>query len=234
MKVRVSSSHIMISFLLSSWSYSLINLALIDRSLFIGRFSQLPWGSRYFRNLRIKLFSDRGRSAKPYSAYSVSSALKEKQCIKQLKHFNKHVETTTTKLTLSLLRQIHDLTDIQHELKNHWDLKIADNMQWSDSVREEDVESYWLTKEWISNCCLSNLDEKFISLYRNSFSTISSTDFSSHDSSRFFWESRSLIVTKLFSSNQNVFELRCHFDLISSESHTHLRALWLLDDLKNQ
>jgi hypothetical protein len=28
----------------------------------------------------------------------------EKQCIKQLKHFNKHVETTTTKLTLSLLR----------------------------------------------------------------------------------------------------------------------------------
>jgi hypothetical protein len=29
------------------------------------------------------------------------------------------------------------------------------------------VESYWLTKEWISNCCLSNLDEKFISLYKN-------------------------------------------------------------------
>jgi hypothetical protein len=30
------------------------------------------------------------------------------------------------------------------------------------------VESYWLTKEWIANCCLFNLDEKFISLYRNS------------------------------------------------------------------
>jgi hypothetical protein len=29
-----------------------------------------------------------------------------------------------------------------------------------------DVESYWLTKEWIANCCLSNLDEKFNSLYR--------------------------------------------------------------------
>jgi hypothetical protein len=62
-------------------------------------------------------------------------SVNEKQCIKQLKHFNKHVETT--KLTLSLLRQTRDLTDIQYELKNHWDLKIADNMQWSDSVREK-------------------------------------------------------------------------------------------------
>jgi hypothetical protein len=75
MKIRVSSSHIMISFLLSSWSYNLINFALIDRFFFIGRFSQLSWGSRYSRNLRIKLFSDRERSAKPYSTYSVSSAL---------------------------------------------------------------------------------------------------------------------------------------------------------------
>jgi hypothetical protein len=75
MKIRVSSSHIMISSLLSSWSYSLINLALIDRSLFIDRFSQLPWESRYSRYSRIKLFSDRGRFAKPYSAYSISSAL---------------------------------------------------------------------------------------------------------------------------------------------------------------
>jgi hypothetical protein len=75
MKIRVSSSHIMISFLLSSWSYSLINFALIDRFLFIGRFSQLSWESRYSRNLRIKLFSDRERFVKPYSAYSVSSAL---------------------------------------------------------------------------------------------------------------------------------------------------------------
>ncbi len=64
----------------------------------------------------------------------------EKQCIKQLKHFNKHVETT--KSTLSLLRQTHDLTDIQHELKNHWDLKIADNMQWSDLVREEEFRNF--------------------------------------------------------------------------------------------
>ncbi len=96
------------------------------------------------------------------------------------------------------------------------------------------VGSYWLTKEWIANCCLSNLDEKSTSLYRNSSSTISFTDLSSHDSSRFFWESRSSIVTRLFSSDQNVFELRCHFDLISSESHTHLRALWLFDDLENQ
>ncbi len=62
-------------------------------------------------------------------------SINEKQCIKQLKHFNKHVETT--KLTLSLLRQTHDLIDSQHELKNQWDFKIADNMQWSDLVREK-------------------------------------------------------------------------------------------------
>ncbi len=96
------------------------------------------------------------------------------------------------------------------------------------------VESYWLMKEWIVNCCLSNLDEKSTSLYRNPPSTISSTDLSSHDSSRSFWESRSSFVTRLFSSDQAVFELCCHFDLISSESHTHLRAHWSLDDFENQ
>jgi hypothetical protein len=67
-------------------------------------------------------------------------SVSEKQCIKQLKHFNKHVETT--KLILSLLRQTRDLIDIQHELKNHWDLKIADNMQWSDLVREEKFRNF--------------------------------------------------------------------------------------------
>ncbi len=67
-------------------------------------------------------------------------SVNEKQCIKQLKHFNKHVETT--KLTLSLLRQIRDLIDIQHGLKNQWNLKIADNMQWSDSVREEEFRDF--------------------------------------------------------------------------------------------
>jgi hypothetical protein len=67
-------------------------------------------------------------------------SISEKQCIKQLKHFNKHVETT--KLTLSLLRQTHDLADIQHGLKNQWDLKIAENMQWSDSVREEKFRNF--------------------------------------------------------------------------------------------
>jgi hypothetical protein len=67
-------------------------------------------------------------------------SINKKQCIKQLKHFNKHVETT--KFTLSLLGQTHDLTDIQHELKNHWDLKIADNMQKSDSVRKEEFRNF--------------------------------------------------------------------------------------------
>jgi hypothetical protein len=69
-------------------------------------------------------------------------SVSEKQCIKQLKHFNKHVETTTTKLTLSLLRQTRDLIDIQHELKNYWDLKTADNIQWSDSVREKEFRNF--------------------------------------------------------------------------------------------
>ncbi len=74
----------------------------------------------------------------------------EKQCIRQLKHFNKHVETT--KLTLSLLRQTHDLTDIQHELENHWGLKIADNMQWSDPVRKEEFRDFISsTKQVIAN-----------------------------------------------------------------------------------
>jgi hypothetical protein len=54
--------------------------------------------------------------------------------------------------------------------------------------------SYWLTNEWIDNCCVFNLDEKFISLYRKSHLLISL----SHDSSRFFWESRSSFVTKIF------------------------------------
>jgi hypothetical protein len=47
-----------------------------------------------------------------------------------------------TKFTLLLLRQTHDLIDIQHELKNHWNFKIADNMQWSDSVREEKFQDF--------------------------------------------------------------------------------------------
>ncbi len=75
MKIRISSSHIMISFLLSSWSYNLINLAFIDRSLFIDRFNQFSWESRYLRNLRIKLFSNRERFVKSHSTYSISSAL---------------------------------------------------------------------------------------------------------------------------------------------------------------
>jgi hypothetical protein len=49
------------------------------------------------------------------------------------------------------------------------------------------IDSYWLTKEWTANCCLSNLDKKFISLYKKSHLLISL----SHDSSRFLWESRS-------------------------------------------
>jgi hypothetical protein len=41
----------------------------------------------------------------------------QKQCIKQLKRFNKQSEPTLP--TLSLLRQTRDLTDIQHRLENY-------------------------------------------------------------------------------------------------------------------
>ncbi len=153
---------------------------------------------------------------------------------------------------LSLMQEMHDQFAFNHSKMNKTIKLLRRNHRWSEMIRNvkryirnchickrfkttrDNVESYWLTKEWIANCCLFNLDEKFISLYKNSLSTISSTDSSSHDSSRFFWESRSSIVTKLFSSDQDVFELRCHFDLISSESHIHLRVHWSLDDLENQ
>jgi hypothetical protein len=75
MKIRILSSHILISFLLSSWSNNLINFVFIDRFFFIDRFRQFSWKSRYFRNLRIKLFSNRRRFAKSYSTYSISSVL---------------------------------------------------------------------------------------------------------------------------------------------------------------
>jgi hypothetical protein len=47
----------------------LINFAFIDR------FNQLSWKSRYFRNSRIKLFSNSEEFAKSYSTYSISSTL---------------------------------------------------------------------------------------------------------------------------------------------------------------
>jgi hypothetical protein len=75
MKIRISFNCIMISFFLLSWLYNLINFVFIDRFLFIDRFNQLSWRSRYSRNLRIKLFSNRERFAKPYSTYSISNAL---------------------------------------------------------------------------------------------------------------------------------------------------------------
>ncbi len=66
-----------------------------------------------------------------------------------------------------------------------------------------ETETHWCRmfidwKEWIANCCLSNLDEKPSPLYRNSLSTISSTDPSSHDPPRSPWEPRSSVVTRSF------------------------------------
>jgi hypothetical protein len=56
-------------------SWHLINFVFIDRFLFINRFNQFSWKSRYFCNSRIKLFSNRERLAKSYSTYSTSSVL---------------------------------------------------------------------------------------------------------------------------------------------------------------
>jgi hypothetical protein len=67
-------------------------------------------------------------------------SIDQKQCIKQLKRFNK--QSKSTLFTLSLLRQTRELTDIQHRLENYWSLKIADNTQWSDLVREKEYEDF--------------------------------------------------------------------------------------------
>jgi hypothetical protein len=87
--------------------------------------------------------------------------------------------------------------------------------------------SYKLTKEWIANCCLINLDEKFNSLYRNSLSTISFTDSSFHDSSRSFWESRSSIVTRFFL----LIKLSSNFVVTSIWFHQNRIFIFVLIDL---
>ncbi len=65
LKIRVSSSRTMISFFIIVIIWS-------DQSR---SHQSIQWRSRYLRNPRTKLFSNRERSAKPYSAYSASSAL---------------------------------------------------------------------------------------------------------------------------------------------------------------
>jgi hypothetical protein len=96
-----------------------------------------------------------------------------------------------------------------------------------------DVESYWLTKEWIATAV-------YLKWMRNSAHYIEiflihlSTDLHlliHRDSS---WDRDLRFVTKIFSSDQVIFVFRCHFDLISSKSHIHLRIHWSLDDLENQ
>ncbi len=95
------------------------------------------------------------------------------------------------------------------------------------------VESYWLAKEWIATAAslkwmrnpayyIKNLPHS--SIYWSS----------SSDPPRFIWGPRSPFVTRIFSSDQVIFVLRCHFDLISSRSHIHLRIHWSLDNLENQ
>jgi hypothetical protein len=95
------------------------------------------------------------------------------------------------------------------------------------------VESYWLAKEWIATA-VSLKWMRNSAHYIENLSHSSIYWFSSSDSSRFIWGPRSSFVTKIFSSDQDIFVLRCHFDLISSRSHIHLRTHWFLDNLENQ
>ncbi len=68
----------------------------------------------------------------------------EQECIKQLKHFDsKHSPNSkSTEATLPLLRQTHELADMERALENHWAPKIAKNMQWSDPIREDEFNSF--------------------------------------------------------------------------------------------
>jgi hypothetical protein len=103
----------------------------------------------------------------------------------------------------------------------------------SPSTRCIYVGSYWLAKEWIATAvCLKWMGNSAHYIENSSHSSIYWS--SSSDSSRFIWGSRSLFVTRIFSSDQDIFVLRCHFDLISSESHIHLRIHWFLDNFENQ
>jgi hypothetical protein len=95
------------------------------------------------------------------------------------------------------------------------------------------VESYWLAKEWIATAVYLKWMRNSAHYIENSLHSFIYWS-SSSDSSRFIWKSRSSFVTKIFSSDQAIFVFRCHFDLISSESHIHLRIHWFLDDLENQ
>jgi uncharacterized short protein YbdD (DUF466 family) len=73
--------------------------------------------------------------------------------------------------------------------------------------------SYWLTKEWIANCCLSNLDEKTSSLYRNSFFTILFTDLH-------------LMIHRDSFENRDLRSSRRFFLLIKSSSSFVVIAIW--------
>lgn len=67
-----------------------------------------------------------------------------KKCIELLKKFNSEVDAEPK---LPLLRanqssQFRYLAIMKNALKNHWKLKIARNMQWSDFIREDEFNSF--------------------------------------------------------------------------------------------
>ncbi len=75
------------------------------------------------------------------------------------------------------------------------------------------VGSYWLTKEWIVNCCLSNLDEKSHSLYRKFLLIIYLLIFH-------------LMIHRGFSENRDLCSSRRFSLLIKSSSSSVVTAIW--------
>jgi hypothetical protein len=72
----------------------------------------------------------------------------------------------------SILRVVKPLYDVL-ETETHWF-----NTYQNHHKKRLLSNSYWLTKEWIANCCLFNLERKSSSLYRNLLLIISSTNLS--------------------------------------------------------
>jgi hypothetical protein len=99
---------------------------------------------------------------------------------------------------------------------------------------KKSVESYWLTKEWIANCCLFNLDEKISSLYKNSLYSFIYWFF-------IFWFIEILLRIEIFVRHERFFLLiksSSSFVVISIWFHQNrvfnFRIHWFLDDLENQ
>jgi hypothetical protein len=131
--------------------------------------------------------------------------------------------------TVNVTFVIDRKTILNHEIQQEKNPSSIKNLL----KKFRNVGSYWLAKEWIATA-VSLKWMRNSAYYIENLSHSSIYWFSSSDPSRFIWEPRSSFVTKIFSFDQDIFVSRCHFDLISSESHIHLRIHWSLDDFENQ